>query len=353
MECGEWRAVPGFSADELLVSSGGWVKTKWRGGFALADGTRELGCPTMGSMFQGHRVVNLHNKRYQIRWLVLQTFVGPAPSAAHVVEHRDGNVLNVALENLYWAFPFQTEEYGEWRAVPGIAPDKLLVSSKGWIRTARRGGKLPVGGEQRPLGMPSKGQPLVSHAMGFNVDKKAYLVHRMVALAFIGPQPSPRHTVDHIDRDPKNNAVENLRWASHEEQQRNKDSCGPRRDTTACESQDNIVVDGEVEVWKLSPISSALRVSTMGRIQRRRGSRWQAKWTPKRTKRCPYAYTGLADGKKIIMQRLVLLTFQGPSSDPEKSTADHINCVRDDNRLRNLQWATKSEQGFNTVRKQQ
>jgi hypothetical protein len=48
-------------------------------------------------------------------------------------------------------------------------------------------------------------------------------VHVLVAETFLGPKPSPEHTVDHIDRDIKNNRVYNLRWASRHEQLMNRD----------------------------------------------------------------------------------------------------------------------------------
>lgn len=38
------------------------------------------------------------------------------------------------------------------------------------------------------------------------------VVHRIVATAFHGPQPSKKHVVDHIDTNRKNNRPENLRW---------------------------------------------------------------------------------------------------------------------------------------------
>lgn len=37
-------------------------------------------------------------------------------------------------------------------------------------------------------------------------------VHRVVAIAFLGPPPSEEYVVDHINRDKTNNRVENLRW---------------------------------------------------------------------------------------------------------------------------------------------
>ncbi len=40
-------------------------------------------------------------------------------------------------------------------------------------------------------------------------------VHRIVAVAFLGPPPSKQHVVDHIDRDRTNNSIENLRWITN------------------------------------------------------------------------------------------------------------------------------------------
>jgi len=48
-------------------------------------------------------------------------------------------------------------------------------------------------------------------------------VHRIVAKAFIpNPEPDTKPQVDHIDRNPANNRVDNLRWANNYENGRNK-----------------------------------------------------------------------------------------------------------------------------------
>ena len=49
----------------------------------------------------------------------------------------------------------------------------------------------------------------------FKLHQRIYLVHRIIASAFLSPQPNC--VVDHIDRNRLNNAVENLRYLSQKE----------------------------------------------------------------------------------------------------------------------------------------
>ena len=58
--------------------------------------------------------------------------------------------------------------------------------------------------------------------------QKNFLVHRLIALSYL-PNPDNKQFIDHINRDKKDNRIENLRWATIQENNRNvccKSKCG-------------------------------------------------------------------------------------------------------------------------------
>lgn len=56
-----------------------------------------------------------------------------------------------------------------------------------------------------------------------NGTQKKFLIHRLVAMAFI-PNPYNKPCVDHIDGDKTNNSANNLRWVTHKENSNNQNT---------------------------------------------------------------------------------------------------------------------------------
>lgn len=47
--------------------------------------------------------------------------------------------------------------------------------------------------------------------------RRSHFIHKLVAYAFVGPRPSPRHEVRHLDGNPLRNAVDNIAWGTRTE----------------------------------------------------------------------------------------------------------------------------------------
>lgn len=71
--------------------------------------------------------------------------------------------------------------------------------------------------------------------------RRHILVGRALASTFCGPPPTLAHTADHIDRNPDNDTLQNIRWATKSEQSLNREV--PKRSNSAF-----IIVNGEIEM---------------------------------------------------------------------------------------------------------
>ena len=218
------------------------------------------------------------------------------------------------------------ETYGEWRTVPGFDPQKILVSSMGWIKVRQ------IKDASAKEATPTKGSFNAKekrHRIGY--EKAMYFVYHLICRAFAGPQPAPQHTVDHKDQDTTNNGAKNLRWATKAEQNKNRGIMKQHRNSvpllgrkvgagddawerydSSCDAAAKLnlhhgnvskvvrgvftqtggyefKIDGgriepqevEGEVWyKSFDDPDTWRFSILGRAQYRHHGRWQPKFTP-------------------------------------------------------------------------
>lgn len=90
-----------------------------------------------------------------------------------------------------------------------------------------------------------------------------------------------------------------------------------------------------IEVWRPIPGFDGYTASNMGEVQSKRFGRTMAK----RIEPHGYLRVFLNDRKSHYVHRLVMLAFHGPS----ELQVNHMNGVRNDNRLENLEYCTHSE----------
>lgn len=122
----------------------------------------------------------------------------------------------------------------EWRPIPGYE-GSYEVSDLGEVRSLDRltdRGRNWRGRVMSPAPMPSGYQIVTLWRDG---KQRTALVHRLVLEAFVGP-PAPGQEVRHYDGNPANNALENLAWGTHAENEADKIAHGthPHASKTHC-----------------------------------------------------------------------------------------------------------------------
>ena len=97
----------------------------------------------------------------------------------------------------------------EWRAAPGWP--EYEVSEYGGIRRAKAAQSTKTGRiRQHQIG--TSGYPQLN--LSSKGITKTQVIHTLVALAFLGDPPTPRHMVTHIDGVKLNNHYSNLQWVT-------------------------------------------------------------------------------------------------------------------------------------------
>lgn len=223
---------------------------------------------------KGYAYVTVDGKQIAVHRLVATAFLGEKPSDRHSVDHINGDTTDNRVSNLRWAL--QREQRLNQRKHAPVKDAMPVEAKKGdgeWVRftslsnccrslgidisTASkcvRGKRKSTNGfvirrvpceeiegeawtNVHGIDISSMGRiknkksgtvwtptPNVGQVYCYAINPKGYsfAVHRLVALGFIGNPPNPSDTVDHRDRNPSNNRVSNLAWASQKQQNVNR-----------------------------------------------------------------------------------------------------------------------------------
>lgn len=264
----------------------------------------------------------------------------------------------------------QTAVNEEYRDVPGSLG--YQVSNLGRVRNSRNMKGLV-------------GFQLSSGYIAVGLSGRQFLVHRLVMIAFVGPVPKD-YTVDHIDRNRSNNILSNLRYATSQQQQQNKSRPirqpvpVERFDTTGRavsynnvrEAAENLHLGRISLAYAVSKIRDAIRrgvpyqMFTWRRVQREGNRAWRDIPPELLCGHEGYAVSTLGEikfpngrvtlgsldchgyfivtiqHKRYRVHRLTAATFLPPAR-RDQTVVNHLNGIRADNRVENLEFATYGE----------
>lgn len=245
MSCGTVIKITGFPG--YVVNSEGVIYHYWD------EGTKHFKCKVKKTWFNpttGYQMVNISkngkNKTYRVHELVCTAVHGPRPSKDHVVRHIDNKKWHNAMHNLKWGTrvenykdsprklsnvnnkslkPVKTcsleeawkefnKDFGtEFKQIPGY--ENYAINKNGVVYSFWR---------QRwsiyyPFRLSINNRPGGYKAVTLQKNGKCnmFLLHRLLAITFIGPEPFNNAVVRHLNDNKNDNSLDNLAWGSKQD----------------------------------------------------------------------------------------------------------------------------------------
>lgn len=120
----------------------------------------------------------------------------------------------------------------EWCSIPGFADYEASIG--GEIRRVLTDKRMRHGAYRLLRGTVQQSNGYRYHNLYKDGVSNVIRTHRLIAITFLGPQPTPEHRVAHNDGNRLNNSASNLRWATHRENEDDKIAHGTIKKGESC-----------------------------------------------------------------------------------------------------------------------
>lgn len=235
----------------------------------------------------------------------------------------------------------------EWKWIPGFE-GQYQASSFGQIKSFKINKKQ---------GQIMSGNTLKDGRKRVNLNGKKYLVHRLILMTF-----DPNGYTDelclclHLDGDPQNNNIENLKWGSYKDNANDEimfQRCKQTKKKTEQYRKKQQLIQLENEEWKdIKGYEGDYQISNFGRVKSlKRKTPMIMSLILSRTQ--DYYSIGLTKNSQknqFSIDRLVAEHFiPNPNNLPE---VNHIDEDTTNNNVNNLEWVTHSQNVQHSAHKQ-